>query len=428
MGFLEARYIATILVVLGVSVATLVPIVPYRLTVNVPGFPYKTTGFLACQTEFGQVIKIANAQAINITDQKGFQKCLNQYRWQPINVTGSSSLTYKFLGLGMPPFPRMMTVSEDTFHAILYTSGTKIVAGEQVDPNTLYNPPGIIIDNISLSVGSFGQSNVTISFTNGTNQTIYGAQISLSIPGASGNSTDSNGVTWINDSPVANSSPCLVGKQLQNVTPGGSCTVTLAAVINVINVIPGSSFRYSAQVIGLLGDKHFEIRKAFSYTIPVQAIDQAWVAKFISLVSSARSNSSLTESSTLDSFAALRFSTAIKQPNISDYGLPGDTSTFFGANAYPAIVEVLLYPAGQNPYSYVNFIHESAPGHWSVLTDKGYTHFGYYVGTGPYEFVKFPCSVVEIPAPGINITQYFTAAGCSVSTDQTTWLVIILGK
>ncbi|HEV2119486.1 MAG TPA: hypothetical protein VGS11_05215, partial [Candidatus Bathyarchaeia archaeon] len=159
------------------------------------------------------------------------------------------------------------------------------------------------------------------------------------------------------------------------------------------------------------------------------AIDQVWVAKFISLVSSARSNSTLTESSTLDMFAALRFNTAVNQPNISDYGLSGDTSSFFGNGTPPAIVEVLLYPAGQDPpSSYVAFLQGSAPGHWSALTDKSYTHFGYYVGTGPYEFVKFPCSVSEVPGPGVNITQYFTAAGCSVSTAQTTWLVIIVGK
>ena len=427
MRFLEARYVATVLIVLGVSVAALVPIIPYRLTVNVPGFPYKPAGYQTCQTEFGHIINITNGQIINITDQKGFQHCLDQYRWQPINLTGSASLTYKFLGLGIPPFPRMMTVSEDTFYAVLYISGSKIVAAEQVRPNTLFNPPGIIINNISLSVGSFGETNVTTTITNGTGQTIYGAYVILSIPGDSGNSTDSNGVTWMDYPPAAGTqNVCLAGRQLQNVTPGGSCTVTLTPITSITR---GSSFRYSVEVLGLLGDQYFVSRRTFSYSLPAQAINQAWVTNFISLVNSARNSSTLTESSMLDSFAALRFSSAVKQPNISDYGLSGDTSAFFGANgAPPTIVEVLLYPAGQNPYSYAAFIQGSAPGHWSALTDKGYTHFGYYVGTGPYEFVKYPCSVSEVPGPGVNITQYFTAAGCSVSTEQTTWLVIIVGS
>jgi hypothetical protein len=426
MGILQARYIVTILIVSGVLVATFLPIISYKLTVPVHGFPYTQAGYSTCQSEYGQIVNIGNGRAINITDQKGFQKCLDMYRLPPINITGSASLMYKFLGLGIPPFPRMVTVSEDTFYAVLYITGAKIVAAEEVHPNTLFNPPGITINNISLSVGSFGESNVTTSFTNGNGQTIYGAQIILSIPGNSGNSTDSNGITWINDSLGGTLGLCFSGRQLQNVTPGGSCTTTLTPVLSISR---GSSFRYSVEVRGILGDQYFVSRRSFSYTLPAQAIDQAWVAKFISLLSSARNNSTLTESSTLDSFAALRFGTAVKQPNISDYGLSADTSSFFGANGTPpSIVEVLLYPAGQDPYSYAAFIHGSAPGHWSALTDRNYAHFGYYVGTGPYEFVKFPCSVSEIPGPGINITQYFTAAGCTVRTQQTTWLVIIMGS
>jgi hypothetical protein len=185
--------------------------------------------------------------------------------------------------------------------------------------------------------------------------------------------------------------------------------------------------RYSASVSGLLGKRPFISKKSFSYTLPVQPVDQAWVSKFVGLVDSARNGSSLTESQTLDRFASVRFSTAVTQPNISDYGLSGDIATFFGTNGtQPAIVELLLYPAGQDPYSYAADIKGSAPGHWSPLIDKNYSHFGFHVSTGPYEFVKFPCPVTEIPRAGINITQFFTAAGCSVSLVQTTWLVLIL--
>jgi hypothetical protein len=104
---------------------------------------------------------------------------------------------------------------------------------------------------------------------------------------------------------------------------------------------------------------------------------------------------------------------------------------FFGANSSKlALVEVLLYPnlTVMDPFPYANIIQESAPGHWAALTDQNYTHFGYYVGTGPYEVVKQPCPIFEIPRAGVNITQFFESAGYSVSMQQATWLVIILSS
>ena len=80
----------------------------------------------------------------------------------------------------------------------------------------------------------------------------------------------------------------------------------------------------------------------------------------------------------------------------------------------------------QDPYTYASILQGSAPGHWASLTDKNYTHFGYYFGTGPYEVVQQPCPVTEIPGGGINITQFFENAGCSVSVQQATWLVVVL--
>jgi hypothetical protein len=197
--------------IVGIILAVgFIPLVQYKQSVAVPGFPYKFTGFQACEIEFGHIYNSTNGQGINITNQTGFNHCIQKYRWLPINVTGGASLSYKFLGIGVPPFPSMMNVSEDSFHAILFTNGTRIVAGVQVNPDTLYDPPGIIIDNLSLSMGSFGQSNVTVSFTNGTSQTISGAWIILSTPSDSGNSTDNEGVTWMSLAPGPLGSPCLV--------------------------------------------------------------------------------------------------------------------------------------------------------------------------------------------------------------------------
>ena len=188
---------------------------------------------------------------------------------------------------------------------------------------------------------------------------------------------------------------------------------------------------YSVEVQGRLGSQYSITKETYSYSISAQALNQEWTSTFIGIVNGARNSSAMVESSTLDQFAKLRFSTAVGQPDISDYGLYADEASFFGANSTGTqLVEVLLYPAmpSESPSSYASQIQRSAPGHWSALTDKDFTHFGYFVGTGPYEVVQQPCPVFEIPNGGINITQYFESAGCSVSLQQSTWLVIILGR
>jgi len=152
------------------------------------------------------------------------------------------------------------------------------------------------------------------------------------------------------------------------------------------------------------------------------------MTEFVRLVNSARNGSALVESHTLDVFAAKRFDTAVKQPDISDYGLSTDMAAFLGTNATASVVELLFYPSGNSPYSYQNTLQQIAPGHWAALTNANYTHYGFFVGTGPYEFVKLPCQVTEIPRAGINITQFFNAAGCSVNLERATWLVVILSS
>jgi hypothetical protein len=389
------------------------PVVQYSLTINVPGFQYGEEGLLLCQQQVGSTH--------NVTNQTAYAKCIEQYRWQPINFAGRAPLMYKLLGLGPSPFPRIVRVSEGSFHAALFVSGTRVTAAEEIRPGAMLNPQGIDIMNNSLSVGSFGLANVTISVTNTGTLPIAGLTLYLSVPGESGNSTDSSGVVWMFSWRVPRSFAqfdLCGGRQMSSVSPGDTCTLTLHPVLSAPRGIP---FRYSVEARGAIDNQSFVVRRAFSYTIPAQTIDKLWVAKFINLVNSARAGSTLFESASLDRFAALRFATAVTQPAISDYGLDGDLANFYALNpGQSQIVEVLLYPAGQVPTSYAASLQGFGPGHWSALTNKNFTHFGYYVGTGAYEAVGLPCPNTEIPGPGLNITRFFEAQSCSVSLIHTT--------
>jgi hypothetical protein len=420
------RYVLVSLAIVILLVVTLVPAVPYHLTVSNPGFPYRMQGYLACQAQFDK------NNVIN-TSLPTFKSCIAQYLIPPINVTGYGSLSFSLLGIGLHPFPDTLIVGESEFYAILHMSDARIVAAEQVpQPDVVLNAPGITISNSSVSWGFLGTSNLTVTVTNTSGQTLDNPWVFVSVPGSSGNYTDGHGVTWIFtlDAPSTTLvyDPCLQNGRPQNLTSGASCIATIPSVISTPF---GSSFRYSVEVQGRLGSHYSVTAQTYSYSISSQAANRLWVSTFIELVNGARNGSSLTETTTLDTFANMRFNTAVAQPDISDYGLQADETSFFGANGTsPAIVEVLLYPAvaTANPYSYLNTIRTSAPGHWAALTDGNYTHFGYYVGTGPYEFVQQPCSVSEIPGAGVNITQFFENAGCNVSTQQSTWLVIILSS
>jgi hypothetical protein len=325
----------------------------------------------------------------------------------------------------------LLTVGEPDFYAVLHASGSKIVAAEEVPQGDIvYDPQGFSI-NSSISWGFFADNNMTVTVTNQSGQTLTKPFVLISVPGSSGNYTDKNGVAWMFtlDAPstTLEFAPCMVDGRPINLTSGASCSVTFGPLITTPF---GSPFRYSVEVRGRLGSHYSVTKETFTYSLSTQESGRLWVRSFIKLVNSGRNGSTLSESPTLDKFAALRFNTAVTQPGISDYGLYGDEASFFGANTTPPIVEILLYPTiySDNPYSYASFVQSSGPGHWAALTDKNFTHYGYYVGTGPYEVVREPCPVYEIPRAGINITQFFESYGCSVSLEQATWLVIILPK
>lgn len=408
-----------IVIALGIA---LIPAVSYRVSISKPFYPYKEQGVQVCNNEF-----VRNG-IVNVTDP-AFQRCLAQYLIPPINVTGYGSLSYKFLGLGVQPFPAMFTVGESDFYAVLHLSGARVAAAEEVpQKDVIYDPPGIVVSNSSLSQGFVSyDNNLTVTVTNHSGKTLSNLTVFFSVPGSDGNYTD-NGITWIIGAISSAEGGCLVNGQLRNLTSGASCTETFHPFISTSL---RSSYKYSVEVRGYLGSQFSITRQTFTYAISAQALNKLWVNTFVSLVDAARNNSALVESPLLVKFAGLRFNTAVTQPDISDYGLQADEASFFGANGTsPALVEILLYPsiATADPYSYANAIRTSAPGHWTALTDRSYTHFGYYVGSGPYELVQQPCPISEIPRAGVNITQFFENAGCKVSTQESTWLVIILSS
>ena len=426
----KKRYILAGLAVIIILAVTLVPMVPYALQVNNPGFPYELQGYRTCSTEF------AVNQSLDVGNP-AFQRCIAPYLIPPINVTGYGSLSYRLLGIGDSPFPTRFVIGETDFYAILYTDGANVAAAQEVSQdNVTYDPAGIAIVNSSLSQGFFGNSNVTVTVANHSDQTLIDPVVFVSVPGSSGNYTDKKGITWIFSLEIGSSAseplqfqPCLTNGVFNNLTSGASCTAVLHPVLSAPF---GSPFRYTVEVTGRLGSTPSVTKQTYSYLLSAQAANRVWVNTFIRLVNAARGSPDLAESGTLDRFAEQRFNTAAKQPDISDYGLSADVSSFLGSNTSKlALTEVLLFPniGTQSPYAYVNLLQGSARGHWAALTNKSYTHFGFYIGSGPYVSVNLPCPVTEIPQAGINITQYFTNLGCSVSRiPSTTWLVMILSN
>ncbi|MGA2199493.1 MAG: hypothetical protein ABSG45_06105, partial [Nitrososphaerales archaeon] len=80
-----------------------------------------------------------------------------------------------------------------------------------------------------------------------------------------------------------------------------------------------------------------------------------------------------------------------------------------------------------SPLEYVSILQQSAPGHWTVLTNPSYTRFGYYIGYGPTIIVSQPCPVTEFPG-GQNIPALLASQGCQFHIEQTVWLVIEVGS
>lgn len=149
-------------------------------------------------------------------------------------------------------------------------------------------------------------------------------------------------------------------------------------------------------------------------------INAQWVQQFMASVNGAREAQGLqamTESSPLDQLAQqrLQLETEGNHWEITHYGYQ---------DIPPGVGEVVFYPDGYTASSYATDIQTGAPLHWNLLMDSSFSSFGFALGQGITLGVYQPCSVTELPGPGINITQYYQQYGCSTTQETVTWLVI----
>ncbi len=412
MASRKAQVVAAFCVALFLVAFFLAPVVPYSQSIDIP-FAYKP-GLASC-TPPGGVMVIPS----NYTE---YEKCIASYKYPPANITGYASLAYRLLGVGAAPFPSQVLVTQGDYSALVFFDGDRAVAADDtVFANVTINPPDVVeIQNASIQQSDYGLLNVTVVVKNIGDAPLReppaGVSVSIFMPGYGYNSS-MNGLTWIGGIPM--------GECMSPVLPGETCTISQT----VPNMLPATkSFSYYVEVRGLAGDRYFVYRQGFEEQYPAEGVGPQWVNQFIGQVNQARGGIDLVENSTLDRFAAMRFSTAALQPDISDYGLATDTASFFGANGGSQVEEILLFPGNSSSGIYANFLANAAPGHWAALTDTSFTQYGYFVGRAPYVEVSLPCSVYEVPSAGINVTQYFQQHGCATTVEEMTWLVIELSK
>ncbi|MDG7006943.1 MAG: hypothetical protein JRN06_01715 [Nitrososphaerota archaeon] len=386
------------------------PIVPFRVSVSIPG-AYRS-GYTVCFP--GGYLP----PGVQPTEEE--QSCLASYALPDAAVDGYATPAYRAFGLGQPPFQRVEVVSRGNHSALLYFDGSSLQAAEEINsPSVQFNPPSVVEFYIAPVYSSdFGFINITIQVRNVGVNSIMNPTVYLSMAGFSSNTT-AGALTWIE--------PRLVGGCPAVWAPAAYCAVTQV----VRNQLPANaSFNYYAEIRGYDQTGYFVYRQGFGEAYPEGGVGPIWVDRFIGLVDRARAQAQLNESSTLDAFAALRFRDAAPNFQISDYGFQGDVASFFGGNKSTiAVEELLLYPGRLSPTAFAAFLSTYAPTHWSALTDPTFTKFGYFVGHSTYYEILLPCSVYEIPGPGINITQYFQSQGCrTIVQPAVTWLVLILSS
>jgi hypothetical protein len=408
-----AVVISAVLFVLALFLA---PVVPYSKSIAIPN-AYEPRADAICIPKFN-----ANQTTEHPGNLTQFQDCLNHYLYPPVNLTGRASLAFSMLGVGTPPFPSQVFISAGNYSALVNFDGSRPVSGYEFGySNVTLNPNNTVeILNASVQRSGFGGTYFTVAVRNiGQSAISRLSVVTFGVPGEGNYSFVSGGITWrYLEATVANCSPYL--------QPGGTCvfSVTLGN-----ETVASQQLQYSVNVLGFVGDGLFYYAKVFEQASPQLGLNQGWVNLFVSRVDQFRGGPALTENSTLDSFAALRFRTASSQPQVSDYGLASDAASFFGPGGQSAgLEELVMYPGTSAPYVYVTELQGSAPLHWSALINSSFTQFGYFIGSAPYYYIPANCPVQELPAAGINVTQYFQQYGCSTTLEQASWLVVVLGR
>lgn len=398
---------ALVLVVVIVLASVVLPVVPYLTSLPIPG-AYRQ-GIDECLADVSQ----DNATLAEIQRQA----CYDQFASPPVDLYGFATPAYALFGYGAAPYPPAELVSQGNHSVVAYFSGGRVTAVEEAGgPGVVLNPKGIVyFQSAVVTSFDFGVLNISIRVKNIGNSNVTDTRVYVSMSGFSQNSTI-GGLTLIQ--------PKYLGG-----CPGILSTYSYCAVSQLAtnNLPVNRSFTFYAEVRGTVNGKNFLYRQGISEDYPQGGIGPLWVGSFIGQVNRDRGGPTLVENSTLDAFAAVRFKNASMNYQISDYGLDSDVKAYLGQSFLPNEVgEELLFPGVFSPTSYPSFLRLYAEGHWSGLDNPLYRQFGYYVGYGPYYQVSIPCSVYEIPQPGLNITQYFADHGCTTTVVPEIWLVIIL--
>jgi len=384
----------------------LVPAVPFSASVTIPG-----------NYEPG----VDSCYLITVTKdtQAKYQQCLAKYLYPAAQLGGSSTISYKLLGLGPPPYPREMLVTQGNDSALVYFKGDSIEAAENFPSFqiTSLNPPGLVtIGNASqhLDSNNFLQFSAVVANIGPESMTV---QARIDGPGAFETNSTINGITWMGGGSVgcppslAPKSTC-VASTLSLSSTGGNLT----------------QFHFTVEVLGKIGGQRFLYQQRFVLANPYTGQANAeWVAAFMRSVNSARNGTSLHEDKLLDDFAQVRFKTSVSNFTISDYGFIADYYKFFSAPG-PQVGEDALFTGKYLPTQYTSILHQTAPSHWSVLMDTTYTKYDSFVGDGPTVVAREPCAVTEFPSPGLNETAYLTSHGCGYDIVNGPWVIIEVGN
>ena len=373
-----------------------------------------------------------------LTPPPGQQQCreLVPYLPAPTTVTGRAPVSYALLGVGAKPFNNYYTIPEDNGTELFFVKGTSVVAAEFLSfPSVELNPPGILdIKNMSITRDALGFVNFTATVENVGTSLLQGVRVEFGVPGngqntsspigfTNGVNTTESGPIWINDG-IALGSCFSPNPSAPTLRPGAECQASMLALSET--VAPGQTFGYTVQVIAGLGTQGLVFQQWFSGEWPSKGVTSDWLSGFIQEVNSNRTGQPLVENKTLDAFAQIRFQTQVANSNISNYGFQQDFAKSFPGSTIK-IGETTLWPGVQLPFEYAAFLQQSAPDHWSVLTDPTYSQYGYYIGTGPIIVADQPCSVTEFPG-GVNMTAMLTSHDCQFHIEQGVWLVIEVGS
>ena len=349
----------------------------------------------------------------------------------PTIVVGHAPISYALLSVGAKPFSDYYTVREANSTELFFVKGTSVVAAELVGfPSIELNPQGVLeIQNVSIARGPLGIVNFTASVENVGSSPLTGVRVGFDVPGNGQNSSTppgllgaaenstKGGLNWVTYAADTD------GLCALTLAPGAECRSSYQALNETVT--PGKVFGYTVQVTAGLGLQGVVRQQWFQGVWPTKDVTADWVSYFIQEVNANRTGTGLVENKTLDAFAQARFQTQVANYNVSNYGFQQDFSKSFPGSALQ-IGETTLWPGTDLPFEYAGFLQESAPGHWSVLTNPAYSQFGYYIGYGPTIIVSQPCPITEFPG-GQNIPALLGSQGCQFHIEQTVWLVIEVG-